>query len=111
MFRKKSLVALEDLTDGESTALSAKIKGVNSSLIVVRRQQQVFVYLNTCPHVGAPLDFEPGRFLNLEKDLIQCALHGALFTIEQGNCVSGPCEGKHLTAVPIEMKKGSVYLK
>lgn len=109
MLKLKALVSLADLIDGESTALTTKIEGIPASLIVVRQNQDVFVYLNSCPHIGSPLDFEPGRFLNLEKDLIQCSLHGALFTIEQGNCVSGPCEGKHLTAIPVEIKNGTVY--
>lgn len=101
---------LSALEDGESTAVVANIKGEPRSLIVVRQGQSAFVYLNTCPHIGAPLDFEPGRFLNLEKDLIQCAMHGALFTIESGNCVAGPCLGKHLTPVPIQITKESIYL-
>lgn len=108
--KRKPLLTLQDLEDGDSTAVVAKIDGVKTSLIMVRQGPQVFAYINVCPHIGAPLDFEPGRFLNLEKDLIQCALHGALFTIESGNCVAGPCEGKHLTAVSTKIKDGGVFL-
>lgn len=110
LFKSKGLLKLDDIDDGNSVAVVAKIKGVKTSLIVVRKGQNVFVYTNICPHIGAPLDFEPGRFLNLEKDLIQCAVHGALFTIENGNCVSGPCKGKHLTPVATHIKKGTVHL-
>jgi len=110
MFKSKSLIQLEQIPDGDSAGLIAKIKGQNTALIAVRQGESVFLYVNTCPHIGAPLDFEPGRFLNLEKDLIQCALHGALFTIDTGNCVDGPCKGKHLTSVPCVIKKGGVYL-
>ena len=110
MFKSKSLINLDEIPDGDSAAVIAKIDGVKTSLIVVRQGQQVFAYKNICPHIGAPLDFEPGRFLNLEKDLIQCSLHGALFTIDSGNCVKGPCEGKHLTPVATHLKKGGVYL-
>lgn len=104
------LCQLNDIEDGDSTCLNAHVGGQNSSLILVRRGDEVFIYLNTCPHIGAPLDFEPGRFLNLEKDLIQCAMHGALFTIEDGHCVQGPCMGKHLTPVTSEVRKGAVWL-
>jgi len=110
MFNSKRLIGIEEIADGDSAGLVAKIKGEPTGLILVRQGQNVFVYRNTCPHIGAPLDFEPGRFLNLEKDLIQCSLHGALFTIDGGNCVSGPCEGKHLTSVPTVVKKGAVFL-
>jgi len=32
--------------------------------------------------------------------LIQCATHGALFLIESGECIAGPCAGQSLTALP-----------
>ena len=110
MFKSKALIQLNQIDDGDSAAVTATIDGVKTNLIVVRQGQQAFVYINVCPHIGAPLDFEPGRFLNLEKDLIQCSVHGALFTIDVGNCVQGPCIGKHLTPVPTHIKKGAVFL-
>ena len=104
------LCQLSDLEDGDSASLVAEVGGQKCSLIVVRRDEEVFIYQNICPHIGAPLDFEPGRFLNLEKDLIQCAMHGALFTIDDGHCVQGPCMGAHLTPVTSEVRKGAVWL-
>ncbi len=110
MRAKEPLCQLSDIEDGDSTGLVADVGGHNTSLILVRRGEEVFIYQNTCPHIGAPLDFEPGRFLNLEKDLIQCAMHGALFTIDDGHCVQGPCMGTHLTPVTSEVRKGAVWL-
>ena len=31
--------------------------------------------------------------------LIRCARHGALFLIESGECVAGPCEGDALQVI------------
>lgn len=104
------LCQLVDIEDGGSTGLVAQIDGVPTSLIVVRQGDLVFIYINICPHIGAPLDFEPGRFLNLERDLIQCAMHGALFRIEDGHCIQGPCAGKHLTPIASEVREGAVWL-
>lgn len=104
------LCQLDDIEDGGSTGLIAEINGLRTSLIVVRQGNVVFIYVNTCPHIGAPLDFEPGRFLNLERDLIQCAMHGALFRINDGHCVQGPCAGQHLTPIASEVREGSVWL-
>lgn len=100
------LCQLSDIEDGGSIGLVAN----DVSLILVRQGDDVFIYENNCPHIGAPLDFEPGQFMNLERDLIQCAMHGALFRIHDGHCVQGPCAGQHLTRVASEVRKGAVWL-
>lgn len=69
------------------------------ALFAVRRQGQVFVYKNRCPHRGIPLEWQPDQFLDSSASLIQCATHGALFLIENGECVAGPCEGQSLTVI------------
>ena len=62
-------------------------------------------------HNGTPLDFEPGRFLDLERAHILCTNHGALFRIEDGYCVSGPCAGKHLEPAEAEIRSGFLVLR
>jgi len=104
------LCRLDDIEDGGSARLRAEIAGAATTLVAVRRGRRVYLYENVCPHIGVPLDFTPGQFLNLERDLIQCAMHGALFRIEDGHCVQGPCIGKHLTPVASEVREGAVYL-
>jgi nitrite reductase/ring-hydroxylating ferredoxin subunit len=68
-------------------------------LFAVRRAGQVYVYINRCPHRGVGLEWTPDQFLDPSNSLIQCATHGALFLIEDGECVSGPCAGQSLTRV------------
>ncbi|MBC3348422.1 Rieske (2Fe-2S) protein [Pseudomonas sp. SWRI196] len=68
-------------------------------LLAVRRAGQVYVYLNRCPHRGVPLEWRPDEFLDASASLIQCATHGALFLIESGECVAGPCAGQFLAAL------------
>lgn len=104
------LCQLDAIPDGNSIGLIAELDGLRTSLIVVRQGCTVHIYVNTCPHIGAPLDFEPGRFLNLERDHIQCSMHGALFRIHDGLCVHGPCTGQHLTPVASEVREGAVWL-
>lgn len=71
----------------------------------------MYGYLNACPHTGGPLDWVPGRFLNAEGDLIQCSTHGALFRIEDGFCVAGPCAGASLTPVSLKIQDDDIYLQ
>ncbi len=104
------LCALDDVPDGGSQGFVAETAEGRRAVLAVRKGQSVFAYVNSCPHIGAPLDFKPGQFLNLEKTLIQCANHGALFRIEDGHCISGPCAGKDLQVVPVEVRDGTVYV-
>jgi nitrite reductase/ring-hydroxylating ferredoxin subunit len=39
-----------------------------------------------------------------------CTTHGALFRVEDGHCLSGPCEGKRLTAIAIRVEGGEILL-
>lgn len=105
-----ALCQLDDIEDRGSIGLVAELNGQRTSLIAVREGDAVFLYVNLCPHIGAPLDFEPGRFMNLERDHIQCAMHGALFRIHDGGCVQGPCTGEHLTPVASVLREGAVFL-
>lgn len=63
---------------------------------VVRRQGELFGYVDRCPHLGLPLAPVPDRYLTRENDFILCGSHGALFRIAGGLCVAGPCAGRTL---------------
>jgi nitrite reductase/ring-hydroxylating ferredoxin subunit len=80
------------------------------AVFVVRHRGSVVAYENSCPHLGSPLDWVPDRFLDFEQRRILCATHGALFRIEDGRCIAGPCAGKSLKPVPIKIEAGSIYL-
>jgi nitrite reductase/ring-hydroxylating ferredoxin subunit len=67
-------------------------------------------YRNRFPHTGAPQHWRPGQFLDLTGELIQCALHGALFLPETGECVHGPCLGAHLVPVRVILNEGWVLI-
>ena len=79
-------------------------------IFVVRMEDAVRGYLNRCPHAGHPLDLRPQHFLTADRTLILCASHGALFEKSNGYCVAGPCAGRSLTPVPVEVKCGFVLL-
>ncbi len=80
------------------------------SIFLVRRGPLLAAYVNSCPHTGGPLDWVEGRFLDVERERILCATHGALFRLEDGHCLAGPCAGERLAAVPIEVVDGEVRL-
>ena len=102
------LFKLNDLEADESTGLTAKVNGITQMLLAVRKGDKVFVYINSCPHTGAPLDIHAGKFFSRDRKHILCSTHGALFKIENGQCVSGPCLSSYLEAVPIAIEDGDV---
>ncbi|MDA0674873.1 MAG: Rieske 2Fe-2S domain-containing protein [Proteobacteria bacterium] len=99
----RRLCALADIPDGGSNGFSVVSDDDASAdpvgLLAVRKGGALWVYVNRCPHVRMPLDFTPGRFLDRSATKILCANHGALFRIEDGTCLAGPCRGHHLIAV------------
>jgi len=78
---------------------------------VVRKQGQVFAYLNRCPHAGHPLNWQPDRFLSADAALIQCSSHGARFEITTGACLGGPCGGSPLRSLPVQVQGDYVLLQ
>lgn len=79
-------------------------------VFVVKRDGELFVYLNSCPHIGIPLEFLPDDFLDGDQRYILCANHGALFEIADGMCISGPCHGQALAAVPFRLNNDIIEI-
>ena len=86
------------------------MNSVVRDIFLVHKAGQVFGYVNSCPHTGAPLDWIADRFLDLNGSFIQCATHDARFRIEDGRCVAGPCNGASLTSVQLEVIENEVFL-
>jgi nitrite reductase/ring-hydroxylating ferredoxin subunit len=104
------LCAVDDIPDDGSAAFVAEIDDRKIAVMAIRKNGNVFVYENECPHVGAPLDFRPGEFLTDDGENIICSTHAALFRIEDGECIDGPCFGDRLTQINVEVRDGSVYI-
>jgi len=104
------LCALDDIANGTSAGFIAEFGDKRIAVLAVRQGDAVFVYENNCPHIGSPLDFQPGQFLNVERTHIMCSTHGALFEINDGRCISGPCEGDQLTSLDASVRDGNIYV-
>ncbi len=105
------LCRLADIEDGQAKGFTLGSGREARELFVVREDDQVFGYVNSCPHQGTPLNWQDDRFISDHSGLILCATHGAQFEIADGACVSGPCEGQALKAVPVGLDaEGRVML-
>ena len=80
------------------------------SMFIVRRDPDLFGYLNICPHASLPLNYREGEFLNQEGDRIVCTMHFAEFRIEDGFGTAGAAENCWLDRVPVIARNGVMYI-
>jgi nitrite reductase/ring-hydroxylating ferredoxin subunit len=95
------LCRLADVPDGGARVIDEQCVG--RPVVVVRRGDQVWAYVNRCPHFSVPLDFEPGNVSCYRSLVLMCAHHSALFRFDDGMCIDGPCAGAALEAVPVKI--------
>jgi nitrite reductase/ring-hydroxylating ferredoxin subunit len=79
-------------------------------LFAVRSGDTISIYLNRCPHLGIPLQWQEDGFLDNEKTFIRCSTHGALFEKHSGLCIQGPCRGESLWQITCTINEGNVEL-
>lgn len=77
---------------------------------VVAYDGDVYAYVNSCPHRGTELDWQPGEVFEETGLYLMCATHGALFGPTNGLCVAGPCHGARLQSVAIKVVGNDVVL-
>ena len=92
----------------EDQARGVEIDG--KSVVLVKKDGQVHAYLNWCPHLGIELNFMPDQFLDSDNAFLMCANHGALFEIDSGHCLSGPCSGDALMKIDVKIEGDQILL-
>jgi nitrite reductase/ring-hydroxylating ferredoxin subunit len=105
----RALCRLEDIPDGGAKGFPPAPGGF-TGLMAVRQGDAVFVYVNSCPHIGTPLDWMPDQFMSRDGKYIICATHGAAFAPTTGECLLGPCKGDYLDAVKTEIRDGVIFV-
>lgn len=100
------LFNITDITEDKAKGFTIN----EHSLFAVKKDGQIYLYLNKCPHLNINLEFRPDDFLDSENNFIQCVNHGALFEIESGRCIAGPCSGQSLTPVKFKIENDQVFV-
>ena len=108
--RRYPLCRSDDLPDPGSRGFDVEVPGSPQPLrlFVVRKGDVLAAYRNSCPHTGAPLEWLPDQFFDLDNSFIQCAIHGALFRPEDGYCLRGPCAGRSLDPLELVLDGGTI---
>ena len=108
----EKLCNINDLDDPGAKGFELKKNNQEFLMFIVKKDAQVYGYVNKCPHAGVNLEWRPDDFLDMDNAFIQCSVHGALFTMESGDCVGGPCNGRGLDKVDLRIDdQGDIFLK
>lgn len=110
MSDKIDICLLEDIPDGKSKGFCIEHNEKKIDFFIVRKNEQVYGYINCCPHTGVNLNWQPDQFLDLTGYQIQCSTHGAIFRISDGHCVYGPCIGRNLKSVELILEDQRIKL-
>ena len=97
------LCATSEIADPGSKSFQLNDKGYILDIFVVHKDARFHAFINRCPHTGINLEWQEDRFLDIDHAFIQCATHDALFEIENGRCIHGPCAGESLSVIVIEV--------
>jgi naringenin degradation protein FdeD len=104
------LCALEDVDTPGAKGFTFGEGLERFDMFVVRTDAGCQAYVNACPHAFTPLETFTDKFLTRAKDQILCTTHGALFNLDDGFCTSGPCAGKSLVTIPIEIVDDQIVI-
>lgn len=94
---------------GRGVRFSFKQGGKDVPAFVIRYDERVYAFHNSCAHIPVELDWMEGEFFDKAGLYLVCATHGATYEPDTGHCIMGPCKGEKLTPVPVVERDGNVY--
>jgi nitrite reductase/ring-hydroxylating ferredoxin subunit len=106
-----TLGPLDAIPDGGARNYVLQLRAGRFHGFVVRQGETVLGYVDRCPHAGVPMAQTLDDYLTPAGDLIVCSWHGALFRIDDGLCVGGPCAGQRLTPWPVTVAQGQIVTR
>lgn len=77
---------------------------------LIRVDNAFHAYINQCPHVPIPLDFDDNDFFSIDLKTLVCKNHGAEFDPKTGLCTLGPCAGKSLKKIALIIENEEAYM-
>jgi len=107
---KFRLCQATEIDDPGSRAFELNYRGEPLDIFVVHSNAGFYAYVNSCPHTGVNLEWQEDRFLDHDKAFIHCSTHDALFRIDTGLCVAGPCVNQSLQSLGLSFDDAMLVL-
>ncbi len=101
---------VEELQDGDFKSFNYNYDGYAYEGVVINYRNNLYAYLNICPHAGIPLDTSQEGLFNADGSYLICRKHWALFEPTTGKCVSGPCPIAPLLKFDIQEIEGVIFV-
>ncbi len=102
---------LDQIADRAARSFVVQLRAGRFHGFIVRQGDSVRGYVDRCPHMHLPLAQVLDDYLSPSGELIACSWHGALFVIDDGRCVGGPCAGQSLTPWPVAVSDGALVTR
>jgi nitrite reductase/ring-hydroxylating ferredoxin subunit len=102
------LCAVAEVDDGAARVVDLSRGWPIVEVIVLRRGDRWFGYLNRCAHMPVPLNLLDRVFT--EGDTLICDHHSARFRLVDGYCTDGPCKGESLASIPLAVRDGAIVV-
>jgi nitrite reductase/ring-hydroxylating ferredoxin subunit len=99
-----------DLENGRSTRFQFPTRIGPEEAFLIRYRNRFHAYVNRCRHLYTPLDYDDNDFFSSDGESLVCKTHGALYQPDTGACAGGPCDGRALISLPIEIRDSQVIL-
>lgn len=102
------VVSKKGFKDKQTRSFESRLHGRLFKGFVVREGDSFFAYQNLCQHLPITLDLNDNSFFSHDKKHLQCQMHGAMYEIQSGKCIAGPCIGSNLR--PLEIRDEATVL-
>lgn len=107
--RGVALARSDDVPDSGAIVVHTGEGDAGVALILTKHDKGVSCFRNRCAHANYPLQRADGRIVVQEGRYLVCAAHGASYTLTEGACAGGPCNGDGLERVAIIVRDGVVF--
>ena len=111
MTTKHEICGLGDIPDNEAKGFIIESEAKQPEILIFRKDDRYYGYVNRCPHTAVNLDWIPNQFLDRNGKYLQCSTHGAKFRIKDGHCIMGSCKSDKLKAINIKMRDTRLILE
>jgi len=107
---KYVFISKRNFSDLSTRSFQVVVKGKLFQGFVVKKGGRYFAYQNLCQHLPITLDLRDSDFFTHDKQFLQCHMHGAMYEVETGFCIAGPCQGARLVALELQEEEGRVVI-
>lgn len=104
-------ISKKGFKDNEARIFREKRGDSEISGFVVKKEGKYYAYRNVCRHLPIALDIGDSGVFTHDNKYLQCHLHGAVYEIETGLCIGGPCEGASLGTLPFAEEEDAIFVE